>query len=263
MGPSSWTSKPASAGRSSSILPTPQRRLPSTTRARTPAWSASAAFSPGRWSPPGAGATTTSSLTGVTGGRKHSTRSGPHSTATTRAGLNRGLVQWDGYGSESSVAGVEEGAAGADGFSDEASREAEADQVAVGDLLRGEQATAAGLAGLDLPAAEAGAQVLGVAAEDQRAALVAAVGDKGLEGVTRAAIAYSICVVNHDDGGPSEPGQRCGQLLCGEIAAGKDGGYAGAAVQRAEGGGAGGEDHQAGARGQQRAGHGQQNRTAP
>ena len=40
----------------------------------------------------------------------------------------------------------EQGPAGADWLSDEASREAEADQVAVGDLLRGQQAAAAGLA---------------------------------------------------------------------------------------------------------------------
>src|SRR5437899_978544 len=100
-----------------------------------------------------------------------------------------GLVQRDGDCAEGAVAGVEQGPAGADWFSDEASREAEADQVAVGDLLRGQQAAAAGLASLDLPAAEAGAQVLRVAAEDQRAALVTAVGDQCPELVTRAAIA--------------------------------------------------------------------------
>jgi hypothetical protein len=76
--------------------------------------------------------------------------------------VRAGLVQRDGDCPEGSVAGVEEGPAGADGFPDEASREAEADQVTVGDLLRGQQAAAAGLAGLDLPAAEAGAQVLGL-----------------------------------------------------------------------------------------------------
>src|ERR1044071_7029145 len=162
------------------------------------------------------------------------------------------LVQRDGYRPEGSGAGVERGRAGAARFSYEASREAEADQVAVGDLLRGQQAAAAGLAGLDLPAAEAGAQVLGVAAEDQRAALVTAVGDQALELVTRAAIAYTFCVVNHDDGGPGDRGQRRGQVFGGQVAAGKDGGDALAAVQRAERRGARGEHNQAGARGQQR-----------
>jgi hypothetical protein len=44
-----------------------------------------------------------------------------------------GSVQRDGDCAEGAVAGVEEGPAGADGFADEASRQAEADQVAVGD----------------------------------------------------------------------------------------------------------------------------------
>ena len=62
--------------------------------------------------------------------------------------------------------------------------------------------------------------------------------------------------------GPASLDSAVRQLLCGQVAAGKDGGTPGSAVQRAQRRRARGGDHQAGARGQQRPGHGQQHRAA-
>src|SRR5260370_365 len=99
------------------------------------------------------------------------------------------LYRGDGDGNELAVTGIQEAAAGARLLPKNITREPHPDQVSLGDGGRGGQGAATGPVGLDLPAIEADADVLGVPGEDQGAPGVASEGDQTAQFAGGAAVA--------------------------------------------------------------------------
>jgi hypothetical protein len=126
--------------------------------------------------------------------------------------LPQRLSDRHGHSDQRPVAAVQQGAAGAGRLSDDVTGQPYPDQVTFRQGDRGGQATSSGPLGLDLPAGEADADALGVAAEDQSPAAVAAVSDQAAQLTGRAAVAQQLRVVDQQDAGAVEGAERFREL---------------------------------------------------
>ena len=129
---------------------------------------------------------------------------------TVAAEKNCPLRAWHGDRHEVAVSGVQQAAARAGRPADETAREPDSDQVALRQRGRGGQAAAARPLGVDLPAAEAEADAVGVPGEDQGPSGLAAERDQAAEFRGRGAVAQQFRIVDERDAPPVEGGQRLG-----------------------------------------------------
>ena len=123
------------------------------------------------------------------------------------------LLRWHGNSDEAAVSGVQQAAARACRLADDIARQANTDQLPLGEGSRRGQAAPAGPPGLNLPSGKPDAYNLGVPGEDQRPPGVSPERDETAQFASRTAISQDFRVVDQHDAGSAERGEDPREFL--------------------------------------------------